>query len=112
MINQYYTKYGSGLPTQKLLFPPFTTIPNHRMLNSTEYASRIGALSYLAHRTRPDIAAVTNFLARRQHCFTISDCYALTRVFDFLKYHALFIDKLSPLELTSYVDADWGGVMI
>jgi hypothetical protein len=112
LINQYFEKYGSGTSSLKLHFPPFTFDVKHRMFTSTEYASRIGALSYLAHRTRPDVAAVTNFLARRQTCFTTHDCFSLTKVFDYLKFHenkSFLIDKGSNLDISCFVDADWGG---
>jgi len=112
LINTYFSKYGSGHPTSKLYFPLPANSYSHPLLTSTEYSARVGALSYLSHRTRPDISAVTNFLARRQHSFTSDDCYTLTRVFDYLKYYehyGLFIDASPSFQLSSYVDADWGG---
>ena len=77
-----------------------------------EYASRIGALSYVVRRTRPDLAAVCGILSRRQCNFTVIDCEHLNRVFIYLyliREKALTISSSTNLSIQTYVDADWAG---
>ena len=66
----------------------------------------------MAQRTRPDILAITGFLASRQHSFTSNDCNLLTRIFNYLKFtesQALTLECNSSYSIETYVDADWAG---
>ena len=79
---------------------------------TTEFLSRIGALSYLVKRTHPEYASVCGYLARRQNKFTDIDCYHLQRVFQHLyqRRHSKFtILGSSDFSISAYVDADWAG---
>lgn len=63
---------------------PFTAFKSLKLFTTHEYMSRIGALGYLVKRTRPDLVAVTGYLARRQCNFTLEDYINLQRVLTYL----------------------------
>jgi hypothetical protein len=89
----------------------FASFSSLSILSSVEYLSHVGALMYLSRRTRPDIAAVTGHLARRQTHFTLNDCIHLKRVFLYLyltRDYSLSL-RSDNLSLSVYVDADWAG---
>lgn len=114
LIEKYAKDFLSSYPNIPIripsLLPP--TSSNVAKLSKLEYASRIGALSYIVRRTRPDLAAVCGILARRQSCFTDIDCEHLNRVFLYLyltKDKALTFLPSTNLSIETYVDADWAG---
>ena len=108
-------KIPSLLPNSKLskteISSSYSSFPDLKFFSSTEYMSRVGALMYLAKRTRPDIAAVAGYLARRQCNFTRDDCIHLQRIFAYLyltRNHYLDISG-GNLAVSTFVDADWAG---
>lgn len=114
LIDKYAKEYipldhlaSTRLPS---LLPP--TSSKVTRLTALEYASRIGALSYIVRRTRPDLAAVCGYLARRQSNFNEIDCEHLTRIFVYLyltRDQALTVQPCENFNICSYVDADWAG---
>ena len=106
-FNAYPRFNTSKLPS---LQPP--TMSPIEKFTTTEFLSRIGALSYLVKRTHPEYASVCGYLARRQNKFTDIDCYHLQRVFQHLyqRRHSKFtILGSSDFSISAYVDADWAG---
>lgn len=114
LIEKYAKEYVPAFPNitsrlPSLLQPTTCDVPK---LSSLEYASRIGALSYVVRRTRPDLAAVCGILARRQSCFNAIDCEHLKRVFIYLYLTRDKVFSIVPsatLSLRTFVDADWAG---
>ncbi len=116
LINRYFAKFGSKIKQTRLpSLSPTTSIrqdDSNKLFTQTEFFTRIGALSHLAQRTRPDILAITGFLASRQHSFNSNDCNLLTRIFNYLKFTeslALTLEGNSSYSIKTYVDADWAG---
>ena len=65
---------------------------------------------YLANCTRPDIAAVVNFLSRHVFKPTQKHCQGVKRVFRYLKGtldKCLVMKPSNELKLKAYVDSDW-----
>lgn len=81
-------------------------------VDPTAYRKLVGSLQYLAF-TRPDISFAVNKLSQFMHDPSQTHWQALKRLLRYLKgnlYHDLFLNRKSPLELTVFLDSDWGGV--
>ena len=93
--------YGPKLDDEPLLHPSFP------------YAQAVGAISYLANSTRPDISYHVNILARHTHAPTKRHWNGVLQIFRYLKGtrdYGLYYDRGS-LEILGYADAgylsDW-----
>ena len=114
LISQYSVMYGKGIRRNHC---PVLDVENqnnqdHPLFDENEFLSRTSALQYISGRTRPDIAAIVGFLSRRVKSHTIDDCATLTKIFDYLettKSMSLTLNGNGPLNLSTYVDADWAG---
>lgn len=80
--------------------------------NRLRYQSLIGALNYLSCNTRPDISAAVSFLSQYNSCCHQIHMRAAKRVLRYLKGtmdYSLIFKANGNLNITGYVDADWGG---
>jgi hypothetical protein len=74
------------------------------------YRSAIGALSWLATRTRPDIAYAVNVLQRQNHNYTLRHWEGIKRIMKYLKGTmdvGLWFIKNQNTKVTGYVDAGY-----
>lgn len=79
---------------------------------SLNYRNLIGALSYIAHATRPDIIYAVNYLSRFQNCCTNVHYKHALRILTYL-YHSRhlnlnFVGNNDTL-ISGYSDSDWAG---
>lgn len=80
-------------------------------LEAKEYRDVVGSLQYLSF-TRPDIAFAVNRLSQFMHCPTTEHWDAAKRVLRYLAgtvTQGITLRANSPLTITAYSDADWGG---
>lgn len=78
---------------------------------NSHYRNLLGCLMYIAVCTRPDIAHAVSVLSQFNECHTEHHWKALKRVLRYLKgtvNYGLVFQK-SGMDVTAYVDADWGG---
>lgn len=77
-----------------------------------DYRSLIGYLMYLTVCSRPDIAHSVSYLSQFNNCYSEAHWKAAKRVLRYLKgtmdYCLVFSNK-GDMEITAFVDADWGG---
>ena len=91
------------------------TPEEENFLKDKPYRSIVGSLNYLANGTRPDIAYATHQLSRHLENTRKVHWYALERVINYLRKNSLFSityknnNRNSPIQITAYSDADWGG---
>jgi hypothetical protein len=74
------------------------------------YRSAIGALSWLATRTRPDIAYAVNVLQRNNHRYALRHWEGVKRVMQYLKGTidvGLWFGKDKPTSVVGFVDAGY-----
>jgi len=116
------TPYRSGFPIDKV--PHVEMSKERRQKLETELRSYVGSLLWLSQGTRPDLATVTNMLAKYQNCPSPGHISAAKYAIKYLKgsteYGIKFtnttnIDLLSfvnfPIQrktLTGIADANWG----
>jgi len=116
------TPYRSGYPVDKVKHIDLP--PKERKKLEAELRSYVGSLLWLSQGTRPDLATITNMLARYQNCPSPGHIAAAKYAIKYLKgtceYGIQFtsdanIDLLSfvnfPLErkqITGLCDANWG----
>ncbi|KAE8729594.1 Detected protein of unknown function [Hibiscus syriacus] len=77
----------------------------------SSYRRLLGLLQYL-NLTHPDISFAVNSLSNYMHGPLESHWAAAKRVLRYLKgtlCHGLFLHSRTPLRLTAFADADWGG---
>lgn len=74
------------------------------------YRELVGALTYLATTTRPDISFAASHLGQFNNCFSVQHWKAAKRVLSYLKgtYDLGLTFKNSSEPLRGFVDADWG----
>lgn len=77
--------------------------------DNTEFRAMIGALSFLARNTRPDIAFAVNLLSRIQNCSTDTDKNYVRRIFRYLKGTVNFslLFSSTGCKLEAYIDASY-----
>ena len=82
-----------------------------KAVDRTYYQKMVGALLFLASRTRPDISLAVNLLTRKCSSPTKTDPVAAKRVLQYLSHTRDMGIRLGKHEgqLVGYCDADWGG---
>jgi len=117
------TPYRSGFPVDAI--PNiYTSCPKLRQELETEYRSYVGSLLWLSQSTRPDLATITNMLARYQHKVTPKHIQAAKYAIKYVKgskSRGITFDSTSQENMESYLhfpihsshiqgicDANWG----
>lgn len=92
-----------------------TTDDEQSVMKEIPYRSLIGALSFVASRTRPDIAYVVNRLSQMQSNPAMSHWECLLKVLGYLKAtcsEGLDLSRTSDLALMGYSDASYADNLI
>lgn len=79
---------------------------------SLNYRNLIGALSYIAQATRPDIMYAINYLSRFQNCCSDTHYKHAIRILIYLyhsKHLSLHFTGDSDIMICGYSDSDWAG---
>jgi hypothetical protein len=80
--------------------------------NILSYQQQVGALSYLANKTRPDISFAVNRCARYTKNPNHTHFRALNRIWKYLNHNTnlgVTYTATKSIKLIGYTDADWGG---
>ena len=121
-VKSELSPYKSGLPVDKI--KPMQYTPAKQAHLTQKYQSIIGSLNWLSTSTRPDIAPITNILAKYSSCPTEGHVAHAKHAIRYLKgtktkgisFTSTDNDKLqsfvkfpiSPDHLTALTDANWG----
>jgi hypothetical protein len=119
-VNPTATPYKSGYPSDSIPYKPSTPDKQKELIHKMQ--TLIGSLTWLSMSTRPDIATITNILAKYTTKCTEQHINYVKHVIRYLKgskslgisYHSNKIKKVEshvkfPLDtITSLCDANWG----
>ena len=114
----YITKLLERFGMSECYVSPLPANPSDLDLNAKPlppekpYRQLIGALVYLAHTTRPDIAFVTGYLARQVQSPSLHHWKIGTRVLRYLKGTmdlGITMNRSQTTTITAFVDSDHGG---
>lgn len=84
--------------------------PAESVEDEIKYRNIIGALLYIANRTRPDISFPVNYLSRYQNCYNNTHFKYTLRVLKYMystRNIKLIFDWTFTSTIDVYVDADW-----
>ena len=107
MLDRFHLK--DVKPSDRL--QPFVAVENSKSIDQKEIEQKLGALQYLACRTRPDIMYIVNRLAQETSNATEHVRNAVTNVFRYLKAtrtQALVLGSVTDRPYEVYVDASHG----
>ena len=122
-VSEPLTPYRSGCPIDTIPLDPTTLLAQQEKLNA-QLQTLVGSLNWLSMSTRPDIAPVTNFLAKYTTTATKNHIQAAKHVVRYLKgmqnlgisFHSKDNSTLNshvkfPIDsstITALTDANWG----